>query len=634
MELWWLITFLAILFPIINGQGAHRRFEYKYSFKGPYLAQKDNQVPFWTYSGNAIASEESVRITPSLRSQKGQIWTKNPTSFEWWEVEFVFRVTGRGRIGADGLAFWFTAAPGNEGPVFGSSDKWSGLGVFFDSFDNDNKRNNPYIMAMVNDGTLIYDHEHDGVSQQLGGCLRDFRNKPFPVRAKIEYYKNILTVRLQQVEYDFTDLIEDLEKRAEEDEEQLTSTSAPLHYWENSEQNITRGNDEVFSEGNYIASQMGTDTDEQLSPVNDEVTGSETDGQSAGWGSWFNVPETTTVLPEVKTENLDRQRKVKKKSKKMKKKMKKKKIKRMKMLMIHNGMTNNEKDYEICMRSENVRLPSNGYFGVTAATGGLADDHDVLKFLTSSLRSPEEMASLIVNKEEEEKFRQEFKEYQEKTKKAREEYVAQNPDAARQTQEEEFETGEQRELRQIFQGQSQIHEIIRGLHAKMDEIIGRQERTLGLVGSMQTGVAGQVATPQQGVPPPTADGIQRHEINSLISNQRDIVNTALAIKNLVSEMHSVSNQLLGIAQKPQGSAQPVGYDLHVTLNEMKESINVVKRDVGSTSQRLGAQQIPSCPQVSCVSTAVFLIFMVIQIVILIGYILYRDNKEAQAKKFY
>lgn len=36
----------------------------------------------------------------------------------------------------------------------------------------------------------------DGLSQQLGGCLRDFRNKPFPVRAKIEYYKNVLTVSL------------------------------------------------------------------------------------------------------------------------------------------------------------------------------------------------------------------------------------------------------------------------------------------------------------------------------------------------------------------------------------------------------------------------------------------------------
>lgn len=33
----------------------------------------------------------------------GQIWTSSPTNFDWWEVELVFRVTGRGRIGADGL---------------------------------------------------------------------------------------------------------------------------------------------------------------------------------------------------------------------------------------------------------------------------------------------------------------------------------------------------------------------------------------------------------------------------------------------------------------------------------------------------------------------------------------------------
>ena len=34
-------------------------------------------------SGNAIASEESVRVTPSLRSQKGMIWSKEPTNFDW-----------------------------------------------------------------------------------------------------------------------------------------------------------------------------------------------------------------------------------------------------------------------------------------------------------------------------------------------------------------------------------------------------------------------------------------------------------------------------------------------------------------------------------------------------------------------
>lgn len=34
----------------------------------------------------------------------------------------------------------------------------------------------------------------DGSTQALGTCLRDFRNKPYPVRAKITYYKRTLTV--------------------------------------------------------------------------------------------------------------------------------------------------------------------------------------------------------------------------------------------------------------------------------------------------------------------------------------------------------------------------------------------------------------------------------------------------------
>ena len=70
------------------------RFEYKFSFKPPYLAQKDGSVPFWTYDGNAIASAENVRVTPSLRSQKGRIWSKEMTNFDFWEVELTFRVTG------------------------------------------------------------------------------------------------------------------------------------------------------------------------------------------------------------------------------------------------------------------------------------------------------------------------------------------------------------------------------------------------------------------------------------------------------------------------------------------------------------------------------------------------------------
>ena len=56
-------------------------------------------------------------------------------------------------------AIWYTKEQSlSGGPVFGAADNWNGLGVFFDSFDNDNQKNNPYIMAMVNDGTKSYDH--------------------------------------------------------------------------------------------------------------------------------------------------------------------------------------------------------------------------------------------------------------------------------------------------------------------------------------------------------------------------------------------------------------------------------------------------------------------------------------------
>ena len=333
-----------------------KRFEYKYSFKGPYLAQKDGTVPFWEYSGNAIASEEMVRITPSLRSKKGLIWTKAPTAFEWWEVELVFRVSGKGRIGADGLAFWYTNQKYNEGPVFGSSDHWNGLSLFFDSFDNDNKGNNPYVMAMLNDGSKSYDHNSDGINQQLAGCLRDFRNKPFPVRVKVEYYHNILTV------------------------------------------------------------------------------------------------------------------------------------------LFHSGNTNNEQDYELCLRAENVFLPQYGYFGISAATGGLADDHDVLKFLTYSLMPQSQTnAASGLSDSDKDRFNREYEQHKAKLEKQREEYYKAHPDEARKMELESDKAAETefdysvRELQQIFMGQSEVFESVKQMHRKLDEVIGRQERALSLISSIKSG---------------------------------------------------------------------------------------------------------------------------------------------------
>jgi hypothetical protein len=38
---------------VINPQLA-KRFEYKFSFKGPHLAFKDGTVPFWTFGGSKL----------------------------------------------------------------------------------------------------------------------------------------------------------------------------------------------------------------------------------------------------------------------------------------------------------------------------------------------------------------------------------------------------------------------------------------------------------------------------------------------------------------------------------------------------------------------------------------------------
>lgn len=42
-------------------------------------------------------------------------------------------------------AVWFTAKQGIDGPVFGAQDQWNGMGLIFDSFDNDAQVNIGYV---------------------------------------------------------------------------------------------------------------------------------------------------------------------------------------------------------------------------------------------------------------------------------------------------------------------------------------------------------------------------------------------------------------------------------------------------------------------------------------------------------
>ncbi|KFW67284.1 VIP36-like, partial [Pygoscelis adeliae] len=94
------------------------------------------------------------------------------------------------------------------GPVFGSKDNFLGLGVFVDTYPNEEKQQEaqkrryspgnqrvfPYISAMVNNGSLTYDHDRDGRPTELGGCTAMVRNLNHDTFLVIRYVKRRLTV--------------------------------------------------------------------------------------------------------------------------------------------------------------------------------------------------------------------------------------------------------------------------------------------------------------------------------------------------------------------------------------------------------------------------------------------------------
>ncbi|XP_077203021.1 protein ERGIC-53 [Paroedura picta] len=468
----------------------HRRFEYKYSFKGPHLVQADGSVPFWLHTGNAIPSADQIRITPSLKSQRGSVWTKSKSIFEHWEIEVTFRVTGRGRIGADGLAIWFTEGQGLDGPVFGAADNWNGVGIFFDSFDNDAKKNNPAIVILGNNGKLHYDHQNDGSTQALASCQRDFRNKPYPVRAKIIFYQKTLQV------------------------------------------------------------------------------------------------------------------------------------------LINNGFTPDKEDYEFCAKVEDMVLPSQGYFGISAATGGLADDHDVLSFLTFQLTEPGKVApppDTEIPEKDKEKYQEEFEHFQQELDKKKEEFQKEHPNVEGEIVDDFFESVSDRELRQIFEGQNRIHLEIKQLNRQLDMILDEQRRYVSTL-SEEISKRGAGVPGQQGQ-------VSVQGLDTVVKTQEEVLRQ-------VGEIRSSMGETLRLVSGVQnhGSAGAI-YETTQHFNDIKEHLHVVKRDIEHLVQRnMPSNEKPKCPELppfpSCLSTTHFFIFVAVQTVLFIGYIMYRSQQEAAAKKFF
>lgn len=69
------------------------------------------------------------------------------------------------------MAIWLTKQRGQIGPVFGSVDRFEGLGVFIDTYKNQRPGVVfPYVMAMLGNSSVTYDKDHDGKDNEIAGC--------------------------------------------------------------------------------------------------------------------------------------------------------------------------------------------------------------------------------------------------------------------------------------------------------------------------------------------------------------------------------------------------------------------------------------------------------------------------------
>ncbi|KAI4883733.1 hypothetical protein NFI96_020870, partial [Prochilodus magdalenae] len=166
----------------------------------------------WELMGDALVTTDQVRLTPDMQSKQGAVWSRMPCHLKDWELQVHFKIHGQGKknLNGDGLAVWYTKERMQNGPVFGNQDFFTGLGVFVDTYPNEEKhieaqkkrytprtqRIFPYVLAMVGNGTISYDHERDGRPTELGGCNAMVRNLKHDTFLFIRYVRRRLTVMI------------------------------------------------------------------------------------------------------------------------------------------------------------------------------------------------------------------------------------------------------------------------------------------------------------------------------------------------------------------------------------------------------------------------------------------------------
>lgn len=167
-------------------------------------------MPYWRYGGVAALNEHFLRLTPDRQGKSGYVQSTQANTADAWSSTFKFRVSGQGRkLFGDGIALWFTTQPGfRSGDLHGFTDMFTGFGVIFDSYiNNEPGRVHRDVLFLSSDGSssrkAAGEHGGGNVPDPIG-CAADFRywegRDDFSVRnaslARLTFANNKVSVHI------------------------------------------------------------------------------------------------------------------------------------------------------------------------------------------------------------------------------------------------------------------------------------------------------------------------------------------------------------------------------------------------------------------------------------------------------
>lgn len=91
----------------------------------------------------------------------------------------------------------------------------------------------------------------------------------------------------------------------------------------------------------------------------------------------------------------------------------------------------------------------------------------------------------------------------------------------------------------------------------------------------------------------------------------------LFCRNFVTEVHSKADSIIkNQIHQPTAQVQPLGYDQVSIMQEIRDSLNLIKRD---SSSKTGHSQ--SCP--TCATSTIVLVAATVQTLLFIAYVIYK-----------